>query len=113
MVLILETFDDPDLKVYNAKRGYESSIEDELSFPKNATIKILNKSTSGWWTGMYVTIMYFKYTMTTFYRYNDKVGLVPATYLAKQNLSSPDTDVINEQFKRVGSSNFHIPPPRR
>ena len=112
--MILETFDDPDLEVYNAKREYESSIEDELSFPKNATIKILNKSTSGWWTGMYVTIMYFKYTMTTFYRYNDKVGLVPATYLAKQNLSSPDTEPKDaEQFKRVGSSNFYRPPPRR
>jgi len=44
---------------------YEAQQEDELSFPADAVLEILDQNTSGWFKA----------------RLGDQVGLIPATYV--------------------------------
>lgn len=62
-------------EVFLTTKAYAAQQEDELSFPCNASIEILNKIKDGWWIGSY----------------NGKVGYVPAAYLAAY--SDPYLDV--------------------
>ena len=41
------------LQKYVAKEAYTAQFEDEISFPKNATIEVIEKSITGWWNVRY------------------------------------------------------------
>ena len=41
------------LQKYVAKEAYTAQLEDEISFPKNATIEVIEKSITGWWNVRY------------------------------------------------------------
>ena len=34
---------------YMAKDSYTAQLDDEISFPKNAAVEVIEKSITGWW----------------------------------------------------------------